>query len=209
MTEQIVVDNITYKLFEFHGKAVDQQASSETHVSGGNLYVTGNTLYSNPVVSSSYNTKELFLVNDNGQERDFSFTNKDLPAIRLSHIVQVKWLIKEGRERGPFVIVYNQSLNKYFIDEVMITEAMYGNKRHLGKRMQISSILLVAGLGFIIYSFIAESFSSTFFFFVIGCSLMIPYINLIIFIQKIKRCTREMKEKLIKTIKCKGIPNSV
>lgn len=201
MAKQIVVDNVTYKLFDFIGKVIEQQTSSETHISGGNSYVVGNTLYSNPVVSSSYNTKEFFLVNEHGEERDFNFTNKDLPAIRPSHIVQVKWLIREDKERGPFVIVYNQSLNKYFIDEVMITEAMYGNKRHLGKRMWISCIAMVVGLGFIVYSFVANSFSSTFFFFIIGCLLMWPYINLMIFIQKVKKYTREMKKKLIETIK--------
>lgn len=201
MAKKIVVDNVTYELFDFVGKVIEQQISSETHVSGGNSYVVGNTLYSNPVVSSSYNTKEFFLINEHGEERDFNFTNKNLPAIRPSHIVQVKWLIREDKKRGPFVIVYNQSLNKYFIDEIKIKEAMYPTNKHLGNLMFISCITMAVGLGFIVYSFVADSFSSTFFFFIIGCLLIYPYIYFLIYIRKVKKYTREMKKKLIETIK--------
>ena len=201
MNEQIVVNGEKYKIVEFSGKVIDQNALSETHVSGGGGYSNANGARFNPVVSNTYTTKEFFLVNEHGKEKDLSFTNKAIPPTRPGHVVQVKWLIKEDNPTGKYVVVHNHSTNKYFVDEIMIAEVMYGDKRHLGNRMLISSIVSVIGLGFIIYSFVAKTFLGTILFLVLGIVMLFPYINFFRFIKEFKKNTSEMKKELISRMK--------
>lgn len=75
-----------YKIYSFSGKVVAQD--------------------------SYINSKEFFLVSSEGNEKSFSLHDSKLPPLRLGHVIQVMWVIKEGKKTGKYVLVRNVSLDK-------------------------------------------------------------------------------------------------
>lgn len=203
MNEHILFEGENYTLYSFHGRVVDQNAISETHVSGGGGYSNAHGATFHPVVSNTYTTKEFFLINENGKEQDFSFTNKPIPAIRPGHIVEVKWLIKGDNKTGPYVIVYNHSTDKYFVDQMKISKEMYNDSPFTSSPIYhptISAVMIVIGLGCIINGLWGtgeNSFSHAVFFPILGIILMIPYIKLMRFYRKSGRAVPAMEKVII------------
>ena len=195
MAEEIVVDNVSYKLCEFSGKVVDQQNHSQTYISGGGTYSRGTSTHIEPIRTTVDNTKEFFLVDANGCENHFQMKNLNLPPMRVGHTVQVKWLIREGKKTGPYVMVYNQSINKYTLldSNHRIREAMYGDKWDRTNLI----LFLSAVASFIIGVNMDNSFMLYFFL-----SLAVAFIiGMYLSSKKIERSEQEMRRKLINSIK--------
>lgn len=201
MAEEIVIDNTSYKLYSFTGKVVDQNQRSETHVSGGGSYYSGGYLHVNPVSTTVNNEKEFFLVDGNGQESHFRLKNISLPPMRVGHTVQVKWLIRENYERGPYVIFHNKTLGKYTINEDKVGDAMYAKEKEIISRWY-PVIKLIGALGLFailctIVSFLSDDkFSVTILYFVVAVVLMTITIKVLAFIKKLDNNVREMKKEL-------------
>ena len=127
MIEEIVVNNRKYKVSEFHGEVVDQQVSetmfsrSSSHRNEYGQYVSSN-------VSGTHATKEFFLVNQQGEERAYSFTNLPIPPIRHSHIGQVIHVKKENDKNYRLVLIRNVTLNTEYLRENEIEQLCLNSK---------------------------------------------------------------------------------
>ena len=147
MVEEIVVNNRKYTLSEFHGEVVDQQVSATSFSSGSshrNEY--GQHVSSN--VSGTRTTKEFFLVNKEGEERAYSFTNLSIPSIRPSHLAQVMYLRKEGAKEYRLVLVRNVTLNTDYLLEKEIEQLCLDSKNVI-----LELALVAFGVFFIFVSF--------------------------------------------------------
>lgn len=100
-----------WALHGYSGQVVGSSISEVSHttVHGGQVYGSGNNVYSTPVSSSSYTTTthRFFLHNRSGREQAFE-TGTALP-IRDGHAVSVVWAIPRGKKRGPYLVYVNDS----------------------------------------------------------------------------------------------------
>lgn len=206
MAEEIVVNNTSYKLYSFTGKVVDQNQRSEVHVSGGGSYYRGGDLHVNPVSTTVNNEKEFFLVDGNGRERHFRLKNISLPPMRVGHTMQVKWLIRENYERGPYVIFHNKTLGKYTIDEDQVREAMFAKEKETIRRWSfVVQLLATLGLFSLLAAFLEymgenQSLTAMMFFLVAGIVLLGSYFIFLAYIKKLGRSLNEMKKELANRI---------
>ena len=90
--------------------------------------------------SETHTTKSFFLLNDKGQEKAFSFSDRKLPAMRDGHIVQVMWLSRENAKTGKYFLVRNVTLNEEFLDVENIKQV------YLDKKTVQSVYLIAAGV---------------------------------------------------------------
>lgn len=92
--------NIGSRLIDLHaftGAVVDQTQASETRT----------TVHSNnQVTSRTDHYSHIFVRAPNGEERDLEVANMQI-GVRREHTVTLLWGIKKGKERGPYVAVYN------------------------------------------------------------------------------------------------------
>lgn len=111
----LILSGRNYKIYNFHGAAMDLKKWNETHVhgSGGGGY-GGNT--SNINISSTNTVKDqIILKNAKGEEKSFEFSNTNIAA-RVGNKISVFWAIADGLESGPVFYVVNQNTKEtYFI----------------------------------------------------------------------------------------------
>lgn len=98
MDNSFIFLNYKYTIYQFSGKVVAGDTSTTVATSGRNIHTV------------TY--KDFFLLNDEGKEKHFSFNDINLPRLRVGHILQVMWVIKEGEKTGKYVLVRNVSLNE-------------------------------------------------------------------------------------------------
>nr|WP_181717543.1 hypothetical protein [Psychrobacter sp.]QJS05801.1 hypothetical protein [Psychrobacter sp.] len=115
MSETILVGNKKYTLTEFHGEVVDQQVS-ETSYRSNTSYINEHDQAVSRTSSGTHTTKEFFLVNQQGEERAYSFTNAPVPSIRPGHIAQVMIVNRQGTKNSHYVFVRNATLNAEYLD---------------------------------------------------------------------------------------------
>lgn len=120
------------EVYAFTGTVVDQQSRSETHVSGGGGggYVAGGTGYSAsaPVSSTTIRHQNLFLVDEEGKEELFEFTNFTItcrPGQRIS-------LVGASKEGAPdnTVLGYNHDVNMIYYRESGIDKLCFPGWRN-------------------------------------------------------------------------------
>lgn len=97
------------------GEVLDAKKWSETHVSssGGGSSMTPDGYYTaRPVtVTSTVVTRdEIFLRQRDGKEHAIQLSGVDLPT-RVGHVLAAVWMIKKGKERGPYVMFHNYSMD--------------------------------------------------------------------------------------------------
>lgn len=101
-------------LHAFNGEVMDSKKWASTYVSGGGstsgstYQGTGYTSGTSSISSTTTTHEQFFLRNGNGEERSFEFANWGV-AVRSGHYVSVIWGIKEGKEAGPYIGVYNHN----------------------------------------------------------------------------------------------------
>lgn len=129
----IVIEGFTGKVVE-HGKDREVKVSG----SGGGGYSSYGSGYTNPVSIRSETTihDSIFLINKNGEERDFQFKNYDI-AVRKDHIVTVLYCYEEGmNNKAQVFAACNNSLKKDFVDRKTVREISYwgsdSNRSKLG-----------------------------------------------------------------------------
>lgn len=115
MIETILVGNKEYTLTEFHGEVVDQQVSA-TSYHRNSSYINEYDQAVSRTSSGTHTTKEFFLVNQQGEERAYSFTNAPIPSIRPGHIAQVMIVNRQGTKDSHYVFVRNSTLNTEYVD---------------------------------------------------------------------------------------------
>ncbi|KAA8733250.1 hypothetical protein F4V57_08470 [Acinetobacter qingfengensis] len=110
----IQVRGKNYSVYEFTGKVAHSNKQLETVVSGGG---GGGATYqgtggSAPVSirSTTYTHDDIFLVNTEGQEQVIRLLDWNI-ATREGHEIQAIWLIKQGKDTGPYIIINNLTTN--------------------------------------------------------------------------------------------------
>lgn len=94
------------------GEIQDFNERVETHVhgSGGGGHIANGTGYVDETVITSTNTvhQNIFLRDDSGQLHPIELTNWTLPFAR-GHRLTAAWIIKQGENYGPYVLLHNHS----------------------------------------------------------------------------------------------------
>lgn len=148
---QVTVGRNTYAIYGFKGDVISSQKQKETRVqgSGGG----GGPHYTSNVQISSYTVDhhEMFLTNKNGEERNFKFVNWDFPC-REGQSMSVLWIIKQGKEEGPYVGVINNNLKeRHFLKPKELAKSLRPSGYLIwGGALVLAFVLSIptAGLGF-------------------------------------------------------------
>ncbi|MBS1747606.1 MAG: hypothetical protein JST21_15695 [Bacteroidetes bacterium] len=146
----------TYTMYHDRGKVVGKDKNLETVVSGGgggggNYQGTGgNTPVS--ITSRTYVHDKIYLQKPDGKERAVEVTNWDV-ACREGNDVLVTWIVKQGKDGGPYVALKNFTMDSQIIGKSAIIDLA---NHHLIKNPLISfSIGLV--LCFVFYFLAGEN----------------------------------------------------
>jgi hypothetical protein len=101
-----------HRLYSFTGRAGGVTKNVASYTSGGvSTDYEGNTTGS---ISTSIVTKDqFFLTAENGSVHPVSLQDWDVP-IGEGHVVSVAWTIREGRNTGPYFLVFNHTTNLYY-----------------------------------------------------------------------------------------------
>lgn len=114
MNKDVVLYGKTYTFCDFTGQLMDISKQRETHISGsgggGATWDGYGTTAPINIQSSTTLHEDLYLMNDSGQEKHFKMRNWDITG-RIGHTMQVVWVIAPRRKTGPYVAVYNHSLD--------------------------------------------------------------------------------------------------
>lgn len=126
-----------YKICQFSGTVVGGESTVRTHT----------TIQNNRVYSNSVTYKDFFLIDGEGKEKHFSFTGSQLPPLRVGHIMQIMWVIKEGKNSGKYIAVRNATLGEYKILEDNVYEAYKGLvSRIIMTVAGISVLMMIIGI---------------------------------------------------------------
>ncbi len=119
MSIRITAGGTVYDLYSFTGKVAQANKHMETQVygGGGGGYSYKGTGTSAPISISSTTVvhDEVFLIDEKGEEVALQLSNFDL-AVREGHILTALWLIKEGKDSGKYIIIYNHNIKKRSIN---------------------------------------------------------------------------------------------
>lgn len=96
-------------------------------------------------------SKEFFLVSSEGREKSFSLHDSKLPPLRLGHVIQVMWVIKEGKNTGKYVLVRNVSLDK---DVFIIPNMNTTSKGMIAVVIILSTLFFIALVVFGLLSYV-------------------------------------------------------
>lgn len=128
--------NYKYTIYQFSGKVVARDSETTVSTRGGNIH------------TNTY--KDFFLLNNSGKEKHFSFNEIDLPPLRLGHIIQVMWVIKEGEKTGKYVFVRNVSLDEDSFIILNMDRTKKGKPAIIMITLTLLSLLMII-VGFISY----------------------------------------------------------
>lgn len=121
--KSVAVGNRTINIYAFHGEVMDEKKWTHTTVSGGGGggYSHQGNGYSStaPVTSTTTTHDQIILRSENGLEKAVEFQNQHL-ALRKGHRLSLIWGIKEGKDWGPYIAVYNHVTQetKYMSDQI-------------------------------------------------------------------------------------------
>jgi hypothetical protein len=129
-----------YTLYTRTGEVLKSSKFSTTHVSGGGSTSNGSVSIS----SSSTIHDQVFIVDKNNQEHNIRLSNWDI-NVREGHTLTFCWIIKNGKETGKYVSVFNRTTN----------ENLYNNdilkKMFLPPFRRLLGLLLFTGIFYYFY----------------------------------------------------------
>jgi len=107
-----------YHWHTFTGRVLGSDKNMKSVVSGseggGGGYIRNGTGHiSNSSVNISSRTvvhDNIFLADEEGNEKAFQLSDFNI-ACRDGHTLTVAWAIKQGKDRGPYLMVYNSNHN--------------------------------------------------------------------------------------------------
>jgi hypothetical protein len=102
----VVVDGKRTTINFHTGVVTATRKQKETQISSSTQY-HGNQAYTS-TSSSTVDHHELFIVDSSGRERAFQMIDMDL-AVREGNTVTVVWVVPEGSEVGPHILVQNHN----------------------------------------------------------------------------------------------------
>src|SRR5881296_840061 len=112
-----------FVLYSTTGQVVGGSKNLETKVygGGGGGSTHEGTGYSAPVRISSVTIvhDQIFLSDNGGKEHAFQLSDFDI-ACREGHKLTVVWVVKKGKERGPYIAVRNHTTSQTFFAEDQI-----------------------------------------------------------------------------------------
>lgn len=112
---EININEKTYEVHSVTGKvaAANKQLETKVHGGGGGGYTNQGSGYTAPVTISSTTIThdDIYLVDTNGKEHAIRLQNWDV-ACREGHELDAVWLIKKGKNEGPYVALRNKTLNQ-------------------------------------------------------------------------------------------------
>ena len=117
---EITVNGKTYQVHATTGRVAAANKQLETRISGGggggSSY--GGTGYTAPVSISSQTVThdQIFLVDGNGREHALKLQNWDVTCREGNELTAV-WMIRKGKERGPYVAIRNETLGETQYDD--------------------------------------------------------------------------------------------
>ena len=100
----------TYPLRILTGSVIDTNARSDTHVSGGGSYTSGNRTHVSAVTSHVEITQNLWLRCASGKERHLEFKT-DFP-VRAGHVLQIAFLVGYNDDDAAWVSFDNITTGK-------------------------------------------------------------------------------------------------
>ncbi len=105
------------------GEVLDASKHTSTEVWGGGGGSSGDGhVHVNPIRSESTTHDTFFLRTRDGRENAFQLTDFDV-ALRRGNVASVIWMIRKGRERGPYFLVRNHFTGEEYWGE-RILEAL-------------------------------------------------------------------------------------
>ena len=110
---EIEIRGQTYEVHTLQGRVVDQGKRFETIVTGGG------TINHDPTTSVESRTvvhDQIFVVDRNGREHVLKLVGWDFDC-REGHLVTATWLIRKGRDAGPYVLIQNDSTGDVKVHE--------------------------------------------------------------------------------------------
>lgn len=113
---EVALKGMKFGIYSLTGEVKDSRKWTSTEVSGegggGGGYVQGGSGYvsTQPVNITSTTTThdQLFVQGSDGKEICVETSNANL-QVRPGHTVSVVWIIKKGKDRGPYCVVYNHN----------------------------------------------------------------------------------------------------
>lgn len=132
----------------FTGKLVEYAKDREIKVYGSGGGSSGNG-YNNPVRISSTTIihDNLFLINKEGEERDFQFQNYDISA-RKDHIITILYCYEEGMENMKQIFaVINNTLKKKIVDRNIVRHVSYWGNDNNGSKIRGYTVLGLIAIG--------------------------------------------------------------
>jgi hypothetical protein len=117
---EITINGKPFELHSVTGRVAAATKQLETRVSGGGGGGFTNTGagYTNPVhiTSTTITHDQIFLVDENGNERALRLQNWNI-ACREGHELTAVWIIRKGKNSGPFVAIRNATVNETKYDD--------------------------------------------------------------------------------------------
>lgn len=112
MAREIVINGKVYEHYALTGRVAGASKHLETRISGGGGggYSYQGTGYSStaPVTSQTITHDQIFLADGSGKEHALKLQNWDL-ATREGHELTAVWLIRKGKNNGPYVAIRNHT----------------------------------------------------------------------------------------------------
>jgi hypothetical protein len=117
---EITINGRPFELHAVRGTvaAANKQLETRVHGSGGGGYTSGGSGYTNPVQISSTTVThdQIYVVDDVGREHALRLQNWNL-ACREGHELTAVWLIRRGKNSGPYVAIRNGTLDETKYDD--------------------------------------------------------------------------------------------
>jgi hypothetical protein len=117
---EITINGRPFELHAVHGKvaAANKQLETRVHGGGGGGYAHGGSGYTNAVhISSTTVTHDqIFVVDGAGREHALRLQDWNI-ACREGHELTAVWLIRKGKNNGPYVAIRNGTVDETKYDD--------------------------------------------------------------------------------------------
>ncbi len=112
---KLLVRRKKYQLYKVMGEVISAGKGSRTYVHGGG----GTQGRSAPVTSTTYIDDNLILVDGDGKKHSIQLTDFDINTTNGNTITAI-WAIKKGKERGPYIYIYDHDTRTPFTDDATL-----------------------------------------------------------------------------------------
>src|SRR3954470_20040426 len=112
---EIQIGGKTYEVHSLQGRVVDRDKHFETVLSGGSL-INHADGHAAPMKSQTVVHDQIFVLDSSGREHVVKLVDWDVDC-RAGHVLTLTWLIKKGRDSGPYVVIENESTGDVKVHE--------------------------------------------------------------------------------------------